>query len=56
MPIKKTVMAMAFMVCITFRLKLVGRLGSFFRKKYIYKFIKFLLPSNASFYVESIIS
>jgi len=31
-------MAIALMVCITLRLKLVGLLGSFFRKKYIYKY------------------
>lgn len=30
-------MAMALMVCITFKLKLVGRLSSFLRKKYINK-------------------
>jgi hypothetical protein len=38
MPSKNTVMAIALMVCITFRLKLVGLLGSFFRKKYINKY------------------
>jgi len=31
--------AIALMACITFRLKLVGRLGSFFLKKYIYKYM-----------------
>jgi hypothetical protein len=30
--------AMALIVCITFRLKLVGLFGSFLRKKYIYKY------------------
>jgi hypothetical protein len=38
MPSTKTVIAMALMVCITLRLKLVGLLGSFFLKKYIYKY------------------
>ncbi len=37
-PSTKTVIAMALMICITLRLKLVGRLGSFFLKKYIYKY------------------
>ena len=37
-------MAIAFMVCITLRLKLVGLLGSFFLKKYIKQiYIKFFL-------------
>jgi hypothetical protein len=31
-------MAIALIACITLRLKLVGLLGSFFRKKYIYKY------------------
>ena len=38
-------MAIAFIVCITFRLKLVGLFGSFFRKKYmlqIYIFLKLI--------------
>jgi hypothetical protein len=34
-PARNMVMAMALMVCITLILKLVGRFGSFFRKKYI---------------------
>jgi len=38
MPSRNTVMAMALIMCITFRLKLVGLFGSFFRKKYIYKY------------------
>lgn len=38
MPSKNTVIAMAFIACITFRLKLVGLLGSFFLKKYISKY------------------
>lgn len=33
-------MAIALMVCITFKLKLVGRLGSFFLKKYMHKINK----------------
>jgi hypothetical protein len=32
--------AVAFMACITFRLKLVGLFGSFFLKKYMNKFSK----------------
>jgi len=32
--------AVALMICITFRLKLVGLFGSFFRKKYMNKFNK----------------
>jgi len=40
MPAKNMMIAMAFMVCITLRLKLVGRLGSFFLKKYMNKFNK----------------
>ena len=39
MPNINMMMAMALMVCITFRLKLVGRLGSFFLKKYMYKYM-----------------
>jgi len=39
MPNINMMMAMALMACITFRLKLVGRLGSFFLKKYIYKYM-----------------
>jgi len=35
MPITNIIIAIALMVCITLRLKLVGRLGSFFLKKYI---------------------
>jgi hypothetical protein len=38
-PSKNMMMAIALMVCITFRLKLVGLFGSFFLKKYIYKYI-----------------
>jgi len=38
MPNMNTLMAIALMACITLRLKLVGLLGSFFRKKYIYKY------------------
>jgi len=34
-PAKNIMMAIAFMVCITLRLKLVGLFGSFFLKKYI---------------------
>jgi len=37
-PSKNTVIAMALIVCITLRLKLVGLFGSFFLKKYIYKY------------------
>lgn len=33
-------MAIALIACITFRLKLVGRFGSFFLKKYMNKFKK----------------
>jgi hypothetical protein len=40
MPARNMIMAMALMACITFRLKLVGRLGSFLRKKYMNKFTK----------------
>ncbi len=32
---KNIIMAVALMACITRKLKLVGRLGSFFLKKYI---------------------
>lgn len=39
MPNINIMIAMALMACITFRLKLVGRLGSFFLKKYIYKYM-----------------
>jgi len=39
MPNINMMMAIALMACITFRLKLVGRLGSFFLKKYIYKYM-----------------
>ena len=39
-PATNMMMAMALIVCITFRLKLVGLFGSFFRKKYISKFNK----------------
>jgi len=39
MPSKNTVIAIALIVCITLRLKLVGLFGSFFLKKYIYKYI-----------------
>jgi hypothetical protein len=35
MPNKNMIMAIALIVCITLKLKLVGRLGSFFLKKYI---------------------
>jgi hypothetical protein len=34
------IIAIALITCITLRLKLVGLLGSFFLKKYIYKFNK----------------
>ena len=37
-PSTNIIIAMALIVCITFRLKLVGLLGSFFLKKYIYKY------------------
>ena len=37
-PAKNIIMAMALMVCITLRLKLVGLFGSFFLKKYINKY------------------
>jgi hypothetical protein len=40
MPATNTMMAIALIVCITFRLKLVGLFGSFFRKKYMNKFNK----------------
>jgi hypothetical protein len=40
MPAMKTMIAVALMACITFRLKLVGLFGSFFLKKYIRKFNK----------------
>lgn len=40
MPARNIIMAMVLMACITFRLKLVGRFGSFLRKKYMNKFIK----------------
>jgi len=35
MPTTNMTMAVALMVCITFKLKLVGLLGSFFLKKYM---------------------
>jgi len=38
MPSKNIIIAIALMVCITLRLKLVGLLGSFFLKKYINKY------------------
>lgn len=37
-PSINTIMAIALIVCITFRLKLVGLFGSFFLKKYINKY------------------
>jgi len=40
MPPRNIIMAMALMICITLRLKLVGLLGSFFLKKYMNKFNK----------------
>jgi hypothetical protein len=40
MPATNIMMAVALIACITFRLKLVGLFGSFFRKKYISKFNK----------------
>jgi len=40
MPARNMMMAIALMACITFRLKLVGRFGSFFLKKYMNKFKK----------------
>jgi hypothetical protein len=39
-PARNIIMAMALITCITFRLKLVGLFGSFFRKKYMNKFSK----------------
>jgi hypothetical protein len=39
-PATNMMMAIALMVCITFRLKLVGLFGSFFLKKYMNKFNK----------------
>jgi len=38
MPSKNIIIAIALMVCITLRLKLVGLFGSFFLKKYINKY------------------
>jgi hypothetical protein len=35
MPAKNTIIAVALMMCITFKLKLLGRLLSFLRKKYM---------------------
>jgi len=40
MPAMNIIMAIALIVCITFRLKLVGLFGSFFLKKYMNKFNK----------------
>jgi hypothetical protein len=40
MPARNMIIAVALIICITFRLKLVGLLGSFFRKKYMNKFNK----------------
>ena len=40
MPAMNIIMAIALIVCITFRLKLVGLFGSFFLKKYMNKFSK----------------
>jgi hypothetical protein len=39
-PARNIMIAIALMACITFRLKLVGLLGSFFLKKYMNKFNK----------------
>jgi len=39
-PPTNMMIAVALMICITFRLKLVGLFGSFFRKKYMSKFNK----------------
>jgi len=39
-PAKNMIMAIALIVCITLRLKLVGLFGSFFLKKYINKYRK----------------
>jgi hypothetical protein len=46
MPSKNTLIAMALIACITFRLKLVGLLGSFFRKKYIPKISEFFFSKE----------
>jgi len=47
MPATNIMIAVAFIICITFRLKLVGLFGSFFRKKYMNKFNKKRrLPGN----------
>ncbi len=35
MPPKNMMMAMALIICITFKLKFIGLFGSFFLKKYI---------------------
>jgi hypothetical protein len=40
MPARNIIIAIALITCITFRLKLVGLLGSFFLKKYMNKFSK----------------
>lgn len=40
MPATNIIIAVALIVCMTLRLKLVGLLGSFFLKKYISKFSK----------------
>jgi hypothetical protein len=40
MPATNIIIAIALITCITLRLKLVGRLGSFFLKKYMDKFNK----------------
>ena len=40
MPSKNIIIAIALMVCITLRLKLVGLFGSFFLKKYINKYME----------------
>jgi hypothetical protein len=46
-PARNIMMAIALIVCITFRLKLVGLFGSFFLKKYINKINKKRrLPGN----------
>jgi len=39
-PATNMIIAVALIMCITFRLKLVGLLGSFFLKKYMYKLSK----------------
>lgn len=50
-PVKNTIIAILFIQCIALILKLVGRVGSFFLKKYINKKGLQLQPFHLTFLV-----